>query len=302
MTAIPGAVGAEWGMVAASSVGVFWLVCLLVLLIHVGLGWRSGVGRQMAVVVGLVAGWLLGLSRGPAFFAYFFSGAKHPSVILTWVASAILGLLVYGIAILAGRILFKRACDHPFGPTRIFLGSGGALVGCFLGLFVVWMLIAAVRLGGAVAQVQMEDPALESYGPTPNAGRRKAAGDRLAESTAPGLVRIKRAVESGWVGWLVRLTDPFPTETYADANKVARIAVDPVLQARLLNAPSLHEIAMDPKMMALRQDPSAIDALERRDYTSLAANPRLQAVLNDSRLSRRLEKVNVTRLLNETVQ
>jgi hypothetical protein len=293
---------AEWGLVAASSVGIFWLVCLVVVLIHVGLGWRSGVGRQMAVVVGLLAGWLVGLSQGPAFFAHFWAGTKHPSVILIWVASAILGLLVYAIAVLAGRLLFKRACDHPFGPTRIFLGSGGALVGLFLGLFVVWMLIAVVRLGGAVAQVEVASPAAPQPEPRPNAGRANSAADHLAESTAPALVRMKRSVESGWIGWLVRFTDPFPTDTYADVTKVARIVADPVLQQRLLNAPSLHDIATDPKVVALRQDPSALDAFESRDYASLASNPRLRAVLDDPHLSRRLEQVNITRLLNETVQ
>ena len=217
-------------------------------------------------------------------------------------ASAFLGLLVYALAILAGRLLFKRACDHPIGPTRLFLGVGGAAVGTGLGLFGVWIVIVVFRLAGSIAQIGV--PSADAAAPRavqPASAARNPVGAQIAQETAPALVRIKRSVESGVVGAIVKFTDPFPKGTYTDVNKAALIATDTGLQERLLNAPSLHALASDPKVMALRQDPAVMDALQRHDYLALADNPRFMAVLQDPRLSRQLEKVDFTRALNETV-
>jgi hypothetical protein len=250
----------------------------VIVLWQVWRGWRTGLFRQLMVVAGLLAGWVIGLTQGPAFFAHFWSRPELPSFILVPLASMTLGLAVYALALLAGRLLFKRACDHPIGPTRLFLGAGGALVGLFSGLFGVWMVVAVVRLAGSLAQA-----------------------DRSGGSTAPAVVRVERSVESGLVGDFVRFTDPFPKETYTDLRKVGLIAADPALQERLWQAPGLREIATDPKVTAMREDPAVADALQRGDYLSLLDNPNFRAAIQDPRLSRRLQRVNITRVLNETV-
>jgi hypothetical protein len=287
---------------AWTAVEVFWLFCWLLVLWQAWLGWRSGLFRQMAAVVGLIAGWVIGLSQGPALFAHFWTGSGLPSFILVPLASMFLGLIVYGLAVLAGRLLFKRACDHPIGPTRLFLGVGGAAVGTGLGLFGVWIVIAVARLAGAVAQIGVPSPdASETRAIRPDAFGRDPVGARLAQASAPALVRIQYSVETGVVGAIVKFTDPFPKGTYADVHNAALIATDTGLQERLLNAPSLHAIATDPKVMALRQDPAVLDAWQRHDFTALASNPRFVAAMQDQRLARRLEKVDITRALNETI-
>jgi hypothetical protein len=287
---------------AWSAVEVFWLFCWLLVLWQAWRGWRSGLFRQMAAVVGLMAGWVIGLSQGPAFFAHFWSGSGLPFFMLVPLASMFLGLLIYGLAILAGRLLFKRACDHPIGPTRLFLGVGGAAVGTGLGLFGVWIVIAVARLAGSIAQIGVAGPdAAAARAVRPDASGRDPVGARVAQASAPALVRIQHSVETGLIGAIVKFTDPLPKGTYADVNKAALIATDTGLQERLLNAPSLHIIATDPKVMALRQDPAVLDAWQRHDYMALSANPRFVAAMQDQRLSRRLEKVDITRALNETI-
>ena len=267
-------------MLAFAWVSVFWLVCAVVIFQALWRGWRQGLGREMASVVGLLLGWLIGYTQGPAFVARFWPG-KLPAFIGVPLASLILGVLVYAIAVVAGRLLFKRARDHPWGPTRVIAGAGGVFVGFFLGLFGVWMLIIAVRLAGTVEQ---------AHAPPPGPGRAE-----------PPLVRVQRSVESGVTGELVRWTDPISKEGYTDLYKISRIAGDPVLQEKLLDAPGLRPVWTDPNIVALRRDSSVLDALQRRDYMSLGTNPRLIAAFNDPRLARRLEKVNLTQVLNETV-
>jgi hypothetical protein len=287
---------------AWTGVEIFWLFCWLIVLWQAWAGWRSGLFRQLAAVVGLIAGWVIGLTQGPAFFAHFWRGSRLPSFLLVPLASAFLGLLVYGVAVLAGRLLFKRACDHSIGPTRLILGAGGAVVGTGLGLFAVWVLLVVVRLAGSVAQISVAGPnAAAPRSLRADTDGPDAAAAQLAQATAPALVRIQHSVESGVVGAIMRFTDPFPKGTYADVNKAALIATDTALQQRLFNTPSMHAIAADPKVVALRQDPAVMDELQRHDYLALAANPRFMAVMHDPRLSRQLEKVDITRALNETV-
>jgi hypothetical protein len=284
----------EWRLLAWSGVDVFWFICLGMVAYRVWRGWRVGFARESAALIGLLAGWIIGLTQGPAMFARLWPGARLPAFILVPLASMILGLVVYVIAILVGRALFKRACDHPIGPTRLFLGVGGAVVGVFVGLFGVWILIVIVRLFGSAIEAPRET---DRHRAPPSAGRRT----EVAESDESVIVRIQHSVESGLVGDLVRFTDPFPQETYSDLHKVVVIAQDPVLQQKLLDAPSLHDLSMDPKVVALRQDPAAMEALQRHDYLSLLSNRHFLAVINDPRLSQRFEKIDVTRVLNETV-
>ncbi len=293
-------------LLAASSVGVFWLVCAGILLLHLWHGWRQGVGRQMASVVGLVAGWIIGNTHGPAFLARFWSGSKANSYFAASLASLLLGIIVYALAVVAGRILFKRACDHSFGPTRIILGASGAFVAFFLGLFSVWLIIVTERLAGTVTMARIEAAnATETGGPSgrkqSEAERQLRAAAQVPHSAAAGLILIQRSVENGLVGDLVRWTDPFARSTYTNLDKITRVAGDTALQERVWNAPELRDVFQAPKAAALRQDPSILDALQRHDYLSLASNPRLLAAANDPQVARRLERVDFTKVLNEAV-
>ena len=174
MALAPGCAAAANLPLAWTGGGGFLAVCWLLVLWQAWLGWRSGLFRQMAAVAGLIAGWIIGLTQGPAFFAHFWSGSGLPPFILVPLASMFLGLLIYGLAVLAGRLLFKRACDHPIGPTRLFLGAGGAVVGTGLGLFGVWIVIAVARLAGAIAQIGVVSP--------------DAAEARVIRPAAPGTI------------------------------------------------------------------------------------------------------------------
>ena len=265
-------------MISSSTGSSLWqlvfisLACVLILL-EVLRGWRRGIARQLARLGALVA----------AYFAAYFGGSllgpwgriflKLPNSVLSLVVGAFLGVLVYTIVNGLGTLLFKRTSQHQSAATRLLYGVGGAVLGIFFGFFLVWIMVITVRSLGAVAeaQVQQENGQVASTQVIHPVDRRNGAvEDRGDSSVMTLLARMKNSLEMGPVGSAVKKVDVVPTQTYDTLGRVARTLSDPENAERFLAYPGAHELADNPKIVAIARRSGNHAACFRRQILRVA--------------------------------
>ncbi len=259
------------------------LGCVLILL-EILRGWRRGLARQLARLGALIA----------AYFAAYFGGnllgpwgrifLKLPNPVLSLVVGAFLGVLVYAIVSGLGTLLFKKTTQHQSAATRLLYGIGGAVLGVFFGILLVWIMVVAVRSLGAVAdaQVQQESaqaPATRILHPVDR--RNGAVEERGDASLMTLLARMKNSVELGPVGSAVKKVDVVPAQTYDTLGRVARTLSDPENAERFLAYPGARELADNPKIVALRDDPEITQLLSEGRFFDLLQNPKILDAAND---------------------
>ena len=135
---------------------------LVLILFEVLRGWRRGLPRQVARLGALIA----------AYFAAFFGGkflasllgmfVRMPDAFLSIFAGAIFAVIIYALISWIGSALFRSTSQHDSSIIRLIYGSTGALIGVFFGLFLVWLLVVAVRLIGSVADASVRAHANDS--------------------------------------------------------------------------------------------------------------------------------------------
>lgn len=276
---ISSSAGSSLWQLAFISVG-----CVLILL-EVLRGWRRGIARQLARLGALIA----------AYFAAYFGGSllgpwgriflKLPNPVLSLVVGAFLGVLVYAIVNGLGTLLFKKTSQHPSAATRLLYGVGGAVLGIFFGVFLVWIMVITIRSLGAVAdaQVQQESGQATSTQVVHPVDRRNGAvEDRGDLSLMTLLARMKNSLELGLVGSAVKKVDIVPTQTYDMLGRVARTLSDPENAERFLAYPGARELADNPKIVALRDDPEIMQLASEGRFFELLQNQKILDAANDA--------------------
>jgi uncharacterized membrane protein required for colicin V production len=276
------------------------LGCVLILL-EVLRGWRRGIARQLARLGALIA----------AYFAAYFGGSllgpwgriflKLPNPVLSLLVGAFLGVLVYVIVNALGTLLFKRTSQHQSAATRLLYGVGGAVLGVFFGVFLVWIMVIAVRSLGAVAdaQVQQENGQVASTQVVHPVDRRNGAvEDRGDSSLMTLLARLKNSLELGLVGSVVKKVDVVPTQTYDTLGRVARTLSTPENAERFLAYPGAHELADNPKIVALRDDPEIMQLASEGKFFELLQNQKILDAANDATVVKNVKAFDLNAALD----
>src|SRR5438309_11593699 len=130
---------------------VFVSFALALILFEVLRGWRRGLPRQVARLGALIA----------AYFAAFFGGkflapllgifVRMPDALLSIFAGAIFALIIYALISGIGSALFRRTSQHDSVIVRLLYGSAGLVLGGLLCVFIVWIIVVAVRVFVSVA-------------------------------------------------------------------------------------------------------------------------------------------------------
>ncbi len=173
-------------------------------------------------------------SGGRAIAPFLRETIKAPDVVISSVAGAVLAFVVYLVVSGVGAFLFKRTAQHESRTVRLALGSTGAFVGIFLGLFFVWLILLGVRSVGAIADAQMRArperlPGLHEFAGTRVNGEREDAETRTPEGDGLTalLARLKNSVELGPVGEIVKKTDVLPAGSYQVLGEGAEVFARP---------------------------------------------------------------------------
>jgi len=275
----------------------------LILLMILG-GWRRGLPRQVAAVGALIAGCFA------AFFGWKFLGPlvgmflRLPDALLAIIAGASAGLIVFIVICGIGSALFRRTSQHDSLIVRLLYGSTGALLGVFFGLFLVWLIVVAVRSIGSVADAQVREQASDSSVLHAVDVRRRFLGE-ANEDQAPlttSMARLKNSLEMGVIGNTVKKIDVVPQKTYDLLEKISAVAANPQNAERFLSFPGARELSEHPKIIALRNDQEISQMLAQGQLIELIQDHRIIDAANDADLHARLKKFDLDAALNYALQ
>jgi hypothetical protein len=229
---------------------------------------------------------------------------KMPDALLSIVAGALFGLIVYAIISGIGSALFRRTSQHDSLIVRILYGAGGAVLGAFFGLFLVWLMIVAVRSIGSVANAEVREQANDTTVLHAVDVRRRFLGE-ASEDEAPlttSLARLKNSLEMGVIGDAVKKVDFVPQKTYDFIERVGAIAANPQYAERFLEYPGAKELSEHPKIIALRSDQEISQMATQGRLLELVQDPRIIDAANDPDLRARLKKFDINAALNYATQ
>lgn len=260
---------------------ILFVLAALFLLWETWRGWRRGVVRSAIHLFAFAFSGLLGVLAGQA--TAFVIDKVFPGY--GFLAGALVGaavtLLVLGLSLLLGALLFKRTEHQPSGLVRFLYGGGGAFFGLLTGLLLVWGGITVIRTFGVAAQMAM--------------------GSRPPEST-PGLVKgiltLKESLELGDAGQAVEAVDVLPASFYDFLTRIGKLTSDQEAMMRFLDYPGVQEIMQSPRMTALLSDPDIARAAEQKNYLALLGSRSLLEAAQDPDLQKKLVEFDLKKALD----
>jgi hypothetical protein len=203
----------------------------------------------------------------------------YPDFMLYSLGGAGLGLVVYLFVCLVGGILFKRTAHQDVGLVWFFYGTTGALMGIAFGLVLVLVASDVVRFLGGIAE----------------AGTAKSKTQGMLNTE---LTELKRSIESGMAGEVLKTIDPVPKKAYAMAGKIGRTASDPEAAERFLSYPGARELAARPEIEALRNDPEILATIRDGHYLLLFKNEKIVKAANDPKTAALLRGFDLEKALD----
>jgi Colicin V production protein len=285
---------------------VFISFAVILILFEVVRGWRLGLMRQITRLVALGAAYAAAFFGGKLFVPIARSFFKMPDPVLSIVCGAVLAFAVYAVVSGVGAILFKRTTQQESGLVRLIYGFAGASVGLFFGLFLLWLTVASVRTIGALAEGQAGSrsgaAARSARDPTAHAldVRRRFLSESEGgmQTLATSLARLKKSLELGLLGSVLKNSDPISQRTYEVLEKAGSVISSPERTQKFLTFPGARELSEHPKIVALRSDPEIADLIAQGRFLDLLQNPRVVDALNDPVLAERIRKFDIQRALD----
>ena len=288
---------------------IFVSFAAILLLLQILRGWHLGLPRQLVRVGALVAAYSTALFGGALLVPWLRPILKVPDFVISALGGAILALIVYSVINTVGTILFKRTGQQESGFVRLIYGFSGAFLGLFFGLFFIWLLLVGIRSLGAIAEAQINAsgpsrvPRFEerSSGRAASPARRTSVEAPEQEGIAMSLARLKKSVELGSFGEIVKQTDVLPGGGYETMGKVGEVFARPERATRFLSYPGVVELADNPKILALRADPQVAQMLEQGRLWELMQDDRFIEVANDPELKRQIKNLDFKAALDHAL-
>jgi hypothetical protein len=292
-----------WQTIFLSFAGVLLLLQIL-------RGWHLGLPRQLVRIGALVAAYTTALFGGQVAVPWLRPLIKVPDFIISAIAGVILATIVYSLINTVGTILFKRTGQQESGIVRLVYGFSGAFIGLFFGLFFIWLMLVGIRSLGALAEAQINASGpsrvprfMERAGGRPSGPlRRTPVEGPQQDSFAMSLARLKKSVELGTFGEIVKQTDVLPGGGYETMGKVGEVFAQPERAARFLSYPGIVELADHPRILALRADPEIAKMLEQGRVWELLQDDRLIEVANDPELRRQIKSIDFKAALDHALR
>lgn len=288
---------------------VFVSFAIVLVLFEIARGWRLGLPRQLVRLGAVIAAYSTALFGGRLLLPLLRPLLKIPDFLISTIGGAILALLVYSALTTLGRILFKRTGQQESGMVRWIYGAAGAFIGLFFGAFLLWLLVVGVRSLGAIAEAQVnssapdnlprfEERGLRSTNPT----RRTATAVLNENSLVMSLARLKKSIELGSVGDVVKQTDVLPAGIYDTLGKTGEVFAKPESAQRFLSYPGVRQLSDQPKILALRADPEIMRMISEGRVLDLLQDERLIEAANDPELAAQLKRFDFKGALDHALK
>lgn len=288
---------------------VFVSFATVLMLFQIARGWRLGLPRQLVRIAAVVSAYSAALWGGPALLPLLRPWLKVPDFVLAAFGGAILAMILYSVINTVGALLFKRTGQQSSSIVRVVYGSTGAFLGILFGLFFLWLLVVGIRTLGAIAEAEVNArapsniPAFDermarTRGPAP----RTTVNVPDQNSLTFSLARLKKSIELGTVGDVVKQTDVLPSGIYETLGKVGEIFARPERASRFLSYPGVTELVDNPKLLALRADPEIANMIQQGRLLDLLQDERLIEAANDPELRAQLKRFNFKGALDHALQ
>ncbi|TSA37274.1 MAG: hypothetical protein D4R65_01100 [Verrucomicrobiaceae bacterium] len=261
--------------------GILFLAAILFLLWETFAGWRRGVVRSGIHFCAFIFSGVLGMLAGQATAFVVEKVAPGYGFLAGALVGSFLTLLILGLMLFLGAILFKRTGQQSSGLVRLFYGAGGAFFGLLTGLALVWGGITLIRTFGVAAGI--------------------AAGNRPAGAIPPiakGMLTLKESLELGPAGKVVESVDIIPPKIYDILTKVGKLTSDQEAMMRFLDYPGVQEIMQNPRVAALLNDRSVSAAAEQKNFLLLMQNRALLNAMQDPVLQKQLTEFDLQKALD----
>jgi uncharacterized membrane protein required for colicin V production len=288
---------------------VFLSFAAVLMLFQIARGWHLGLPRQLVRVAAIVAAYSAAFFGGQLVLPLLRPLVKVPDFVISAIGGMLLALIVYSVINSIGTILFKRTGQQSSGIVRLVWGGTGALLGIFFGLFFIWLLVVGIRSLGAIAEAQVNASAPKNIRPFEERLERQDRTPRRTRTEVPdqnslavSLARLKKSIELGSAGQLVRQTDVLPSGIYETLGKVGEVFSKPESAGRFVSYPGVAELMDHPKILALRADPEITRMLEEGRLWALLQDDRLIEAANDPDLARQLKKFDFKAALDHAAQ
>ncbi len=283
---------------------VFVSFAVALILFEILRGWRRGLPRQVARLGALIAAYFAGWFATKFFGPLLGFFIRLPDALLSILAGALFAFVIYAVISGIGSALFRRTDQHESLVVRLLYGSTGAVLGAFFGLFMVWLMVVAVRSIGSVANAEVREQTNDSTVVHAVDMRRRIFAES-GEDEAPlttSLARLKNSLEMGVIGNMLKKTDVVPSKTYDLIEKIGTVAANPQYAERFLEYPGAKELSEHPKIIALRNDQEISQMFAQGQLLELIQDHRIIDAANDPELRERLKKFDVTAALNYATQ
>jgi Colicin V production protein len=266
---------------------VFLSFACVLILFEVVRGWRLGLMRQLIRAVAIAAAYASAIFGGKFLLPMLRPFLKVPDIVIVAIGGAILAFIVYFVIATVGAILFKRTGQQSPGAVRFLYGICGAIAGIFFGLFSVWLVVIGIRSLGAIAEANVQAHAAHKAASLSRTTHQISAPTEppIAETMA----KLKRSIELGPVGQVVRGADIVPVSTYETLGKVGNVFSNPQSAERFLSYPGAKELTENPKIVALRDDPEIIRMIQEGRLLDLLHDSRIIDAVNDPALANGLK-------------
>lgn len=276
---------------------VFVSFALLLLLFQVLRGWQLGLPRQVVRLIALLAAYGAAFFGGKMLLPFLRPLIKVPDFVISALGGALLAMILYSVINSIGTILFRRTGQQESAVVRLVYGISGALLGLLFGLFFIWLYVVGIRSIGAIAEAQVNAsgpnvvPPFQERGLRPGATPSKTPVNVPSTESLPmSLARLKKSIELGPIGEVVKQTDVLPSGIYDTLGKVGEVFAKPERVMRFLSYPGVADLTDHPKLLALRADPEITHMLEEGRLLELMQDERLIEAANDPELAAQLKK------------
>lgn len=288
-------------MMAAATPGLdsyqagFFIAAGLFILFTAWHGWRLGIVRQLMSILALAASYIIGYFGGGTLGALLHHFIDLPVNALAVFGAVGLGFVVYCCIVLVGAIAFKKTSQQSVGLIRLGYGASGAVFGGLYGVFLVWIVVLAIRLLGSVAETQLAvappaHPTAKGARPTPPPAP--------PNSMIVGLAHMKQSLEQGAAGSVVQQVDPIPGTLYTVLHKLGLMVADEKRVDRFLSYPGVKPLLAHPKIAALQNDAAITEDIINRNYFALIRNPRIVSAANDTEIGELMRKFEFEKALD----
>lgn len=266
-------------------------------------GWRLGILRQIISILALAAAYIIGYFGGGRLGGLLQRFIDLPERALAVMGAVGLGFIIYCCITLLGVIAFKKTAQQKAGLMRLGYGVSGATCGAFYGLFLVWIMVLAIRLLGSVAETQLG----AAYYPSPSTSNKHPSPTPGPAATPPGavirtLAHMKESLEQGPTGMVVQQVDPIPGTLYGILRKLGVMVSDEKSIDRFLSYPGVKPLLANPKIAALQNDPDINRDIVSRNYLSLIRNPHIIAAANDAEIGELMRKFQFEKALDYAIR